>query len=150
MQANKLPELNGRKSEPTGGHEPSRCALGRNAVRPWEQIMTSSTTISPAPPGAQTTAGYRWMQLILGVICMVATANIQYAWTLFVPEIQKTFGWQRAAIQTTFTIFVLVQTWLTPFEGYLIDRFGPRIMVLIGGFFTGLAWIIDSYAASLT
>jgi oxalate/formate antiporter len=81
---------------------------------------------------------------------MVAAANIQYAWTLFVPEIQKTFGWQRAAIQTTFTLFILVQTWLTPLEGYLIDRFGPRIIVLIGGLFTGLAWIIDSYATSLT
>ncbi|TYO65404.1 oxalate/formate MFS antiporter [Bradyrhizobium hipponense] len=112
--------------------------------------MTSSATISTTHPGAQAQAGYRWMQLILGVICMVAAANIQYAWTLFVPEIQKTFGWQRAGIQVAFTIFVLVQTWLTPFEGYLIDRFGPRIIVLIGGFFTGLAWIIDSYAASLT
>jgi OFA family oxalate/formate antiporter-like MFS transporter len=81
---------------------------------------------------------------------MVAAANIQYAWTLFVPEIQKTFGWQRAGIQTAFTLFILVQTWLTPLEGYLIDRFGPRIIVLIGGFFTGLAWIIDSYATSLT
>jgi oxalate/formate antiporter len=81
---------------------------------------------------------------------MVAAANIQYAWTLFVPEIQKTFGWQRAAIQTAFTLFILIQTWLTPLEGYLIDRFGPRIIVLIGGLFTGLAWIIDSYATSLT
>ena len=90
------------------------------------------------------------MQLVLGVICMVAAANIQYAWTLFVPEIQKTFGWQRAAIQTAFTLFILIQTWLTPLEGYLIDRFGPRIIVLIGGFFTGLAWIINSYATSLT
>src|SRR5262245_7418306 len=115
---------------------------------PWKEAMT--TTISPALPDAQTKASYRWMQLILGVVCMVAAANIQYAWTLFVPEIQKTFGWQRAAIQTTFTIFVLVQTWLTPFEGYLIDRIGPRIMVLIGGLFTGLAWIINSYVASLT
>ncbi len=91
----------------------------------------------------------RWMQLVFGVICMVAAANIQYAWTLFVPEIQKTFGWQRAAIQTTFTIFVLLQTWLTPFEGYFIDRFGPRITVLIGGFFTGLSWVLYSYAGSL-
>jgi oxalate/formate antiporter len=90
------------------------------------------------------------MQLVLGVICMVAAANIQYAWTLFVPEIQKTFGWQRAAIQTAFTLFILIQTWLTPLEGYLIDRFGPRIIVLIGGLFTGLAWLIDSYATSLT
>src|SRR5438876_5185342 len=99
---------------------------------------------------AQASAGYRWLQLLLGVACMVAAANIQYAWTLFVPEIQKTFGWSRPSIQTAFTLFILVQTWLTPLEGYLIDRFGPRIIVLIGGFFTGLAWIIDSYATSLT
>ena len=106
--------------------------------------------ISSALPSAQASADYRWTQLVLGVICMVAAANIQYAWTLFVPEIQKTFGWQRASIQTAFTLFILVQTWLTPLEGYLIDRFGPRIIVLIGGFFAGLAWIIDSYATSLT
>ncbi len=109
----------------------------------------TQTTIAAAAPTVRASATYRWMQLILGVICMIAAANIQYAWTLFVPEIQKTFGWQRASIQTAFTIFILVQTWLTPLEGYLIDRFGPRIMVLIGGFFTGLAWIIDSYANSL-
>ncbi len=89
------------------------------------------------------------MQLVFGVICMVAAANIQYAWTLFVPEIQKTFGWQRAAIQTTFTVFVLLQTWLTPVEGYLIDRFGPRIVVLVGGFFTGLSWVLYSYAGTI-
>jgi MFS transporter, OFA family, oxalate/formate antiporter len=92
----------------------------------------------------------RWRQLIVGVICMVAAANIQYAWTLFVPEIQKTFKWDRALIQTAFTIFVVVQTWLTPIEGFLIDKFGPRIMVLIGGFFTGLAWIIYSMASELS
>ena len=91
----------------------------------------------------------RWWQLALGVVCMVAAANIQYAWTLFVPEIQKTFGWQRAAIQTTFTIFVLVQTWLTPIEGYLIDRHGPRIMVVIGGILTGVSWVGYSVSTQL-
>jgi len=96
--------------------------------------------ISPALPAAQASADYRWIQLILGVACMVAAANIQYAWTLFVPEIQKTFGWQRASIQTAFTLFILMQTWLTPLEGYLIDRFGPRIIVLIGGIGVGCVY----------
>lgn len=91
----------------------------------------------------------RWSQIVFGVICMMAAANVQYAWTLFVPEIQSQFGWQRAAIQTTFTIFVLVQTWLTPVWGYLIDKYGPRMMVFVGGFFVGVSWIVDSYATSL-
>ena len=55
-------------------------------------------------------AGWRWWQLILGVVCMVAAANIQYAWTLFVPEIEKTYKWSRSDIQWAFTIFVLVIT----------------------------------------
>src|SRR5260370_16774439 len=107
---------------------------------PMGGIMTSSATISPAHPGTQAKAGHRWMQLILGVVCMVAAANIQYAWTLFVPEIQKTFGWQRAGIQLAFTIFVLVQTCLTPFNGYLFDRFAPLTIFLIPPLFTPLPW----------
>ncbi|CEJ11192.1 Oxalate:formate antiporter [bacterium YEK0313] len=91
----------------------------------------------------------RWTQIIVGVICMVAAANIQYAWTLFVPEIRQTFGWDRASIQVAFTIFVLVQTWLTPIEGYFIDKYGPRFMVAIGAVGLGLSWIINSQATSL-
>ncbi|MFL7906092.1 MFS transporter, partial [Azospirillum argentinense] len=89
------------------------------------------------------------MQIVVGIVCMVAAANIQYAWTLFVPEIQATHGWTRASIQTAFTVFVVVQTWLTPIEGYFIDRYGPRAIVAFGGVMTGLSWIIDSYAGSL-
>ncbi|WP_428032907.1 oxalate/formate MFS antiporter [Ancylobacter sp.] len=80
---------------------------------------------------------------------MVATANIQYAWTLFVPEIQETFGWERASIQIAFTIFVLVQTWLAPIEGYFIDKLGPRLMVAFGAVFIGTAWVINAQATSL-
>ncbi len=104
-------------------------------------------TIAAAPPRAGTN---RWVQLAVGVACMVAAANIQYAWTLFVPEIQKTFSWSRASIQTAFTVFVVVQTWLTPIEGYFIDKYGPRFPVVIGGLLTGLSWVMDSYATSLT
>ncbi|QQP93384.1 oxalate/formate MFS antiporter (plasmid) [Skermanella sp. TT6] len=99
---------------------------------------------------APDSARMRWIQLAVGVICMVATANIQYAWTLFVPEIQATYGWTRASIQAAFTIFVVVQTWLTPIEGYFIDKYGPRVMVAIGGVLVGLSWIINSYATTLT
>jgi len=91
----------------------------------------------------------RWLQLLVGVVCMVATANIQYAWTLFVPEIQGTFGWARAEIQIAFTIFVLVQTWLAPIEGFFIDKFGPRVMVAFGAIGIGFAWILNSQATTL-
>jgi OFA family oxalate/formate antiporter-like MFS transporter len=104
-------------------------------------------TVAAAPPKAGTN---RWVQLAVGVACMVAAANLQYAWTLFVPEIQKTFSWSRASIQTAFTVFVVVQTWLTPIEGYFIDKYGPRFPVIIGGLLTGLSWVLDAYATTLT
>ncbi|WP_280138062.1 oxalate/formate MFS antiporter [Ancylobacter rudongensis] len=100
-------------------------------------------------PGQDYSESRRWLQLVVGVVCMVATANIQYAWTLFVPEIQETFGWERASIQIAFTIFVLVQTWLAPIEGYFIDKLGPRLMVAFGALFIGAAWVINSQATSL-
>lgn len=108
---------------------------------------TAAQTGEPRPAISDST---RWMQIVAGIICMVAAANIQYAWTLFVPEIQATHNWTRAAIQTAFTVFVVVQTWLTPIEGYFIDRYGPRVVVAVGGLFTGLAWVVNSYADTLT
>ena len=104
------------------------------------------TSSSPAAVQGETS---RWAQLVFGVGCMVAASNIQYSWTQFVPEIQNAHGWERAAIQTAFSIFVVVQTWSTPFVGHFIDRYGPRLLVLLGGVLTGLAWVINSYATSL-
>src|SRR5688572_27725850 len=106
----------------------------------------STARTSSAPLQAETS---RWSQLVFGVAYMVAASNIQYSWTQFVPEIQKAHGWERAAIQTAFSIFVVVQTWCTPFVGAMIDRLGPRTLVLFGGVLTGLAWVINSYATSL-
>jgi len=91
----------------------------------------------------------RWGQLIFGIICMVMIANLQYGWTLFVSPIDQKYHWGRAAIQVAFTIFVLTETWLVPLEGYLIDKFGPRIMISGSGVLVAIAWVINSVADSL-
>ena len=80
---------------------------------------------------------------------MAMIANLQYGWTLFVNPISEKYGWSRAAIQVAFTIFVLTETWLVPIEGYLVDRFGPRPVVLIGGLLCGIGWMMNSVADSL-
>jgi MFS transporter, OFA family, oxalate/formate antiporter len=102
------------------------------------------------PATSDKSSYYRWGQLIMGIICMAMIANLQYGWTLFVTPIADKHGWSRAAIQVAFTIFVLTETWLVPIEGYLVDRFGPRPVVLVGGLLCGLGWVLNSYADSLT
>ena len=91
----------------------------------------------------------RWWQLLVGVICMSMIANLQYGWTLFVNPIDEKYQWGRAAIQVAFTLFVLTETWLVPIEGYLVDRFGPRIVVVSASILVGAAWAINSVADSL-
>ena len=108
--------------------------------------MTSATTALPRPLASEAT---RWGQLIFGIICMVMIANLQYGWTLFVNPIDQKYHWGRAAIQVAFTIFVLTETWLVPLEGYLIDKFGPRVMIAGSGVLVAIAWVINSVADSL-
>ena len=92
----------------------------------------------------------RWVQLILGIVCMVMIANLQYGWTLFVLPIDQAHHWGRASIQVAFTIFVVTETWLVPFAGYIIDKFGPKPTVLVGGVLIGASWLLNGYAGSLT
>jgi len=110
--------------------------------------MTS--TSGTADDRATASDSTRWGQLIFGIICMVMIANLQYGWTLFVNPIDQKYHWGRAAIQVAFTIFVLTETWLVPIEGYLIDRFGPKIMICGSGVLVAIAWVINSVADSLT
>ena len=93
--------------------------------------------------------GRPWIQLVLGIICMAAVANLQYGWTLFVNPIDDKYHWGKAAIQVAFTMFVLIETWLVPVEGYLVDRFGPRPVVIAGGVLVAIAWVLNSSADSL-
>jgi OFA family oxalate/formate antiporter-like MFS transporter len=92
----------------------------------------------------------RWLQLLFGIICMSMIANLQYGWTLFVNPIHAKHGWALKDIQVAFTLFVLLETWLVPIEGWFVDRYGPAMVVLIGGALCGVAWVINAYADSLS
>jgi OFA family oxalate/formate antiporter-like MFS transporter len=103
-----------------------------------------------APPShAGTHPIGRWEQLAIGIICMSVIANLQYGWTLFVDPLDAKYHWGSAAIQLAFSVFVLTETWLIPIEGYLVDQYGPKPVVMAGGIFCGLSWVINSVADSL-
>src|SRR4051794_5920924 len=100
-------------------------------------------------PGAPSIPVNRWVQLLAGVVCMVMIANLQYGWTYFVDPINARFHWGRTAIQVAFTVFIATETWLVPIEGWFVDRFGPRIVVMLGGIIVAIAWTMNAYATSL-
>jgi OFA family oxalate/formate antiporter-like MFS transporter len=97
--------------------------------------------------------GTRWTILTFAILCMVMIANLQYGWTLFVDPIAAKHGWSIAAIQLAFSIFIALETWLTPIEGWIVDQLGPRgpkIVVSLGGILVGIGWVINAYAETLT
>ena len=96
----------------------------------------------------------RWLQLSAGIVCMIMIANLQYGWTLFVEPIHKAHGWSLTNIQWAFSLFVALETWLSPLEGWIVDILGPnrgpKAMVLVGGVLIAIAWLINGYAESLS
>jgi OFA family oxalate/formate antiporter-like MFS transporter len=91
----------------------------------------------------------RWTQLSIAALATVMLANLQYGWTLFVNPMHDANHWSRTAIQVAFTILIFVNTWLAPFEGWVVDRYGPRPVVMAGGVFAALSWTLNSRAESL-
>jgi MFS transporter, OFA family, oxalate/formate antiporter len=103
--------------------------------------------------GAKVSTATRWTQLLSVIVCMVMIANLQYGWTLFVNPINKTHGWSIAAIQFAYSVFIALETWLTPIEGWIVDvlgpKRGPKLVVAAGGLLVAVGWIINSVADSL-
>jgi OFA family oxalate/formate antiporter-like MFS transporter len=111
-------------------------------------IANATTAPSQAPSNS-----FRWMQLIIGVVCMAMIANLQYGWTYFVGPMAKAHSWDVGSIQVAFSLFVALETWLTPLEGWIVDTLGPhrgpKLMVAAGGVFVAVGWLINAKAGSL-
>ena len=115
--------------------------------------MTTITGRADSAATTQTSTSTRWIQLACCMLCMILIANLQYGWTFFVNPINKAHGWSIASIQFAFSVFIALETWLTPIAGWLADglgtRRGPKLVVAFGGIMVALGWIINSHAESL-
>jgi OFA family oxalate/formate antiporter-like MFS transporter len=109
-------------------------------------VVASIVTLQGRP---SVTWRSRWPQLTFAVLCTIMLANLQYGWTMFVNPMHDANHWSRASIQVAFTIMIFVNTWLSPIEGWLVDRYGPRPVVMAGGLFAGVSWLANSEAKSL-
>src|ERR1700677_775262 len=108
-------------------------------------------SIAAAPVSASMTravSSTRWIQLVLGLIAMMSISSPQYVWTLFTKSFQDSLHSNLPAIQITFSIVIVVQTWLSPLQGYLVDKFGARLLIAIGCLLSGLGWGTLAFAPS--
>ena len=105
-----------------------------------------STSTATTPPAINNT---RWIQLVLGLIAMMAISSPQYVWTLFVKPFQTTTGATLPAIQITFSLLIVLQTFFSPAQGWLIDKFGPKLLIAVGGALSGLGWVLSAHATGL-
>jgi MFS transporter, OFA family, oxalate/formate antiporter len=104
-----------------------------------------------AAVGAKRTVWYsgRWSQLVLGVIAMMAISSPQYVWTLFTGPLNQKLGTTLAQLQWTFSLLIILQTWLSPFQAYLVDRFGPRRLIAIGALLSGGSWVLSAWVDNI-
>jgi len=86
----------------------------------------------------------RWTQLGLGLVAMMAISSPQYVWTLFVKSFQSTTGAELSAVQVTFSLLIVLQTWLSPLQGWLVERFGSRRLITVGCLLSGLGWVTSA------
>lgn len=112
--------------------------------------MKNSTLSIPLPHEGGVAVPNRWLQLVYGLVCMMAISSPQYVWTLFTKPMLAQFGGSLSALQVTFSILIVLQTFLSPFQGFLVDRFGPRVLISAGSLLTGLSWVLASKALSVT
>lgn len=112
-------------------------------------METSSIAVPPPAQSRQATLPHRWLQLVYGLVCMMAISSPQYVWTLFTKPMQAQFGTTLSALQVTFSILIVLQTFLSPLQGFLIDRFGPRLLISTGAALTGLSWVLASQVSSV-
>lgn len=91
----------------------------------------------------------RWWQLFFGVVAMMAISSPQYVWALFTTDLTKALSATLPEVQVTFAILIVAQTFLSPFQGFLIDKFGPRMLLSAGAILTALSWVLASYVTGV-
>lgn len=111
-------------------------------------MATTDTTLSGATVSSR--SGAKWLQLLLGFIVMMTISSPQYVWTLFTGDFVKTTGGKLSEVQWTITILIVLQTWLAPLQGYVVERFGPKLLIGLGAALSGLGWVAASRATDLT
>ena len=91
--------------------------------------------------------GRRWGIAFAGILMQMALGAV-YAWSVFRTPLVKQFHWTISQVTLTFTICVFVLGFAAFFGGLWLNRKGPRVVALTGGFLYGLGVFLASFSAN--
>jgi len=92
---------------------------------------------------------YGWIILGLSLVAMALAHLARNSFSAFYVEILDEFGWSRAETAGIFSISLIVYGITGPFAGTLVDRFGPKRVLLVGGTILSLATMLCSRAHTI-
>ena len=82
-------------------------------------------------------------------ITLAIASGLYFSFPVFFVALVEEFGWSRGATAAAFSISSVVQGVMSPLVGMLVDRLGPRRVMLGGATLLGLACVLSSRVTSL-
>lgn len=92
---------------------------------------------------------YGYIVLPLAFLMIVVIAGPMYSFGVFLEPLSTQFGWSRSETSGAYSLLFILQGLLAIIAGRLNDRFGPRIVMTICGFFLGLGYLLMSQINSV-
>ena len=93
--------------------------------------------------------GRRWWLLAACFVTFTISAACMQSYTVFLVAFIEAFGWSRGESSIAYAVSQFVSGVTSPLVGVLVDRLGPRRLVLIGGAFLALGLVASSYINAL-
>jgi MFS transporter, OFA family, oxalate/formate antiporter len=90
----------------------------------------------------------RWLPVVGGILMNLALGSL-YAWSVFVPPLEREFGWTRAQTSWVYTIAIVCFALTFIVAGRLQDTKGPKICAFLGGLLVSAGFVLASFTSSL-
>jgi MFS family permease len=90
-----------------------------------------------------------WIVVAACLLISVVTFGIRYSYGIFFKSLEADFGWSRGLTSGVYSGYALLCSVFAVLGGWSLDRYGPRRVMVLTGFFTGLSLLLSSYANSL-
>ena len=94
------------------------------------------------PPGTEPQFFYGYIVVVAAFLIMMVMFGVYYAFGVFFKPVLAEFGWTRAMTSGAFSLSWIVSGLLAIVMGRLTDRFGPRLVMTLCGFFLGLGYLL--------